>query len=1161
MTFLSTDKINVFVSSRLGECAEERRIAMEAVESLAHQAIMFEAAGARQHAPRTVYLRGLEESQIFIGIYREGYGYIADGMDISGIEDEYRYSKSLGLPQLLYVKRGAEMDERQAAFVKSFTDPSITVAYYENCSDLAEKIRDNLAAMISEYFRRGQTTGAISPPNPGSVANQLVPVARRIRRKLLEEQLLETLKSNPVVLVSGSMGAGKTVFMSSLAEKQDWGFVQCADRSPSEILIDATNSIRMKLEMPAKGYIQISEAQSGLKAAWQACSSVTLVMDDVRTLESIELIRSVISENDRKRVVIISREVLQISGEVFRLPPLDIGEIKELVLKNRSAQLLLGELEELHRLSEGNPLYLRYYLNAEPGKFEKNIVDYELKSWTSLSPEAQEALSYLAWTTRPLTLEELSELLTGSTESVEVITKTMDSAMSFLVDSNRGYAIFHPHAMKTIRDVIARSSARLSFYSNRLSRWFSEKHDYSAAFNALHMAGFDVPKELLELAGRHAAVQGDVKTATKILNIQISVASKAKDLSQERDLLLMLAQMQSHAGQTEEAIKTIETARSVKAKTEPPIDMDVLLATIIALTKGDVSAIEQLKEAKSEYVYEDRDWDAARLAIDISAIYIHQGEYHPAANEAEYAKDIFTKNNDKYGLRIAKMNLLSALSGLPERFDEAETLLNEIEAEGGGTPRQRALICNVLGRNAREHNDIDGAKNYAREAIEIGRNLGDVGVVCNNLINLGNAFRQEKDWESAVAEYEAADKLARESHFVITEAKAQELLATVCNRTGDGERAIHHANYAISLVKNGVSERGEANATEELAEALEITRDDSSAWKAWLRYSDLESKYAHDNDAKSYGFIRAASLLQKHRALRPYIDSYRNLFDGPFPDIGRLSPRECLIEDIVILLNQVSLAFVFDAAVYHSRLSFDGLPKLFVRRMFLRMIERLFDSKDENAGSLKRQRIALALSMAVPPFVLTMGDIADIGKRLSKAGLEISYRPHSDGASHWALNIPLGRPVMITISQLDDREDVSLITLCLALVLVSFAPDIFEDVLSGVPPLRNEANIQVSCFDEIKELVPLENIGLTSLDEGCAVTRSTDVNTDTGVPIVVLTSNKFTENWLVGSGRGNSGQELFAKVLVELIYHLQAGEIDLESLYPKVITVVKRTIV
>ena len=48
------------------------------------------------------YRSYLAQSQIFIGIYWQRYGWVAPGEQISGLEDEYRLAA--GLPQLLYVK-------------------------------------------------------------------------------------------------------------------------------------------------------------------------------------------------------------------------------------------------------------------------------------------------------------------------------------------------------------------------------------------------------------------------------------------------------------------------------------------------------------------------------------------------------------------------------------------------------------------------------------------------------------------------------------------------------------------------------------------------------------------------------------------------------------------------------------------------------------------------------------------------------------------------------------------------------------------------------------------------------------------------------------------------------------------------------------------------
>ena len=41
---------------------------------------------------------------MFIGIYWQRYGRVSDGMEVSGLEEEFLLSGTEGLPRLLYVK-------------------------------------------------------------------------------------------------------------------------------------------------------------------------------------------------------------------------------------------------------------------------------------------------------------------------------------------------------------------------------------------------------------------------------------------------------------------------------------------------------------------------------------------------------------------------------------------------------------------------------------------------------------------------------------------------------------------------------------------------------------------------------------------------------------------------------------------------------------------------------------------------------------------------------------------------------------------------------------------------------------------------------------------------------------------------------------------------
>jgi len=80
-------RVRVFVSSTLEELAAERQAAWAAIQRLRLTPVMFEL-GARAHPPRQLYRSYLAQSDVFIGIYGEKYGWIAPDSEISGLEDE-----------------------------------------------------------------------------------------------------------------------------------------------------------------------------------------------------------------------------------------------------------------------------------------------------------------------------------------------------------------------------------------------------------------------------------------------------------------------------------------------------------------------------------------------------------------------------------------------------------------------------------------------------------------------------------------------------------------------------------------------------------------------------------------------------------------------------------------------------------------------------------------------------------------------------------------------------------------------------------------------------------------------------------------------------------------------------------------------------------------
>ncbi|MCR2809931.1 MULTISPECIES: DUF4062 domain-containing protein [unclassified Microbacterium] len=108
-------RLRVFVSSTLQELAPERRVIREVIERLALSPVMFEL-GARPHPPRSLYRAYLAQSDIFIGVYWESYGWVAPGEEVSGLEDEYNLAPDV--PMLIYVKRSEQRNGRLESLLR-----------------------------------------------------------------------------------------------------------------------------------------------------------------------------------------------------------------------------------------------------------------------------------------------------------------------------------------------------------------------------------------------------------------------------------------------------------------------------------------------------------------------------------------------------------------------------------------------------------------------------------------------------------------------------------------------------------------------------------------------------------------------------------------------------------------------------------------------------------------------------------------------------------------------------------------------------------------------------------------------------------------------------------------------------------------------------------
>src|SRR5215467_7279712 len=164
-------RVRVFVSSTLDELAPERAAAREAITQLRLTPVLFES-GARPYPPRELYRAYLAQSDIFLGLYWQRSGWVAPGMQVSGLEDEYQLAT--GKPKLIYIKTPAPSREPrlQALLDRIRADEVASYQKFATPEELRERIANDLAQLLTERFTPTPATPAgsrLAPlPSPRS---------------------------------------------------------------------------------------------------------------------------------------------------------------------------------------------------------------------------------------------------------------------------------------------------------------------------------------------------------------------------------------------------------------------------------------------------------------------------------------------------------------------------------------------------------------------------------------------------------------------------------------------------------------------------------------------------------------------------------------------------------------------------------------------------------------------------------------------------------------------------------------------------------------------------------------------------------------------------------------------------------------------------------
>ncbi|BDV29687.1 DUF4062 domain-containing protein [Microbacterium terricola] len=207
-------RLRVFVSSTLRELADERSAVRRAIERMHLAPVMFEL-GARPHPPRALYRSYLDQSDVFVGIYWESYGWVAPDEEISGLEDEYDLAPA-SMPKLIYIKRSRNREERLTALIGRIQSDD-TAAYlpFDDAEELESRVADDLASLLAERFdesRAGEVPSVGPDAAAALIARVPAPYTTTIGREddLARVRQLLAEGTDRVVSLIGPGGIGKS---------------------------------------------------------------------------------------------------------------------------------------------------------------------------------------------------------------------------------------------------------------------------------------------------------------------------------------------------------------------------------------------------------------------------------------------------------------------------------------------------------------------------------------------------------------------------------------------------------------------------------------------------------------------------------------------------------------------------------------------------------------------------------------------------------------------------------------------------------------------------------------------------------------------------------------------------------------------------------------
>ncbi|WP_210480698.1 DUF4062 domain-containing protein [Naasia sp. SYSU D00948] len=318
-------RLRVFVSSTLKELAAERKVARAAIERLAAAPVMFEL-GARPHPPRALYRAYLEQSDIFVGLYWEKYGWVAPDEKVSGLEDEYNLAPP-SMPKLIYIKdTGGTREPRLTQLLDRIrSDDMASFKYFSGPAELGDLLVADLAILLAERFDESRAAPAPrapeaeEPPAPAAEPSDALPVTltQLVGRDRELEEIGGMLRDPAVRLVTlnGSGGIGKTRLAIEIGRRMADEFpdgVAFVPLAPVDSAAHVATAIAQVLAVRDTGDLPLEDK---LVTALRDRHALLILDNFEHVLDAAPLVAALLEGAPETKILVTSRTLLRLLGE------------------------------------------------------------------------------------------------------------------------------------------------------------------------------------------------------------------------------------------------------------------------------------------------------------------------------------------------------------------------------------------------------------------------------------------------------------------------------------------------------------------------------------------------------------------------------------------------------------------------------------------------------------------------------------------------------------------------------------------------------------------------------------------------------------------------------------------------------------------------------